>query len=119
VPPDHLLPERLEAALAVVYLIFNEGWGGGRVDLAKEAIRLSRALSEFDAGRVGVLGLLALMLLNDSRRAARFRDGEIVLLDDQDRSLWNRAADRRRSRTAAAGTRPAGRRPVRHSGSDR
>jgi RNA polymerase sigma-70 factor (ECF subfamily) len=89
VPPDHLLPERLEAVLAVVYLIFNEGWSRGRVDLAAEAMRLGRALAELMPDESEVVGLLALMLLNDSRRAARFRDGELVLLDDQDRSLWN------------------------------
>ncbi len=89
VPPDHLLPERLDAVLAVVYLIFNEGWGGGRVDLAAEAIRLGRALVELMPDEAEALGLLALMQLNDSRRAARFHDGELVLLDDQDRSLWN------------------------------
>jgi RNA polymerase sigma-70 factor (ECF subfamily) len=91
VPPDHLLPERLDAVLAVVYLIFNEGWGGGRVDLAAEAIRLGRALVELMPDEAEALGLLALMLLNDSRRAARFHDGELVLLDDQDRALWNEA----------------------------
>jgi RNA polymerase sigma-70 factor (ECF subfamily) len=89
VPPDHLLPERLEAVLAVTYLIFNEGWSVGRTDLAAEAIRLGRALTELMPDESEVLGLLALMLLNDSRRAARFRDGELVLLDDQDRSLWD------------------------------
>jgi RNA polymerase sigma-70 factor (ECF subfamily) len=89
VPPDHLLPERLEAVLAVAYLIFNEGWSVGRTDLAAEAIRLGRALTELMPDESEVLGLLALMLLNDSRRAARFRDGELVLLDDQDRSLWD------------------------------
>ncbi|HEV7639592.1 MAG TPA: DUF6596 domain-containing protein [Gaiellaceae bacterium] len=89
VPPDHLLPERLEAVLAVVYLIFNEGWSGGRGDLATEAIRLGRALSELMPDESEPVALLALMLLNDSRRAARFRGGELVLLDDQDRSLWN------------------------------
>jgi RNA polymerase sigma-70 factor (ECF subfamily) len=89
VPPDHLLPERLDAVLAVVYLIFNEGWGGGRVDLASEAIRLGRALVELMPDEAEALGLTALMLLNDSRRAARFAGGELVLLDDQDRSLWN------------------------------
>jgi RNA polymerase sigma-70 factor (ECF subfamily) len=89
VPPDHLLPERLEAVLAVVYLIFNEGWSGGRVDLATEAIRLGRALTELMPDESEALGLLALMLLNDSRRAARFSAGELVLLDDQDRSLWD------------------------------
>jgi RNA polymerase sigma-70 factor (ECF subfamily) len=89
VPPDHLLPERLEAVLAVVYLIFNEGWSGGRTDLAAEAIRLGRALTELMPDEPEPSALLALMLLNDSRRAARFHDGELVLFDDQDRSLWN------------------------------
>ena len=89
VPPDHLLPERLDAVLAVVYLIFNEGWGGGRVDLSAEAIRLGRALSELMPDEAEAIGLLALMLLNDSRRNARFRDGRVVLLDDQDRELWD------------------------------
>ncbi len=70
VPPDHLLPDRLVAMLAVVYLIFNEG---GRADLAAEAIRLGRALAELM--QPDVHGLLALMLLHDARRAARFRDG--------------------------------------------
>ncbi|MFL5840875.1 MAG: RNA polymerase sigma factor [Thermoleophilaceae bacterium] len=88
VPPDHLLPERLAAALAVVYLIFNEGYGG-RTDLAAEAIRLGRALAELMPDEPEVHGLLALMLLHDARRDARFRDGELVLLADQDRSLWN------------------------------
>jgi len=91
VPADHLLPERLDAVLSVVYLIFNEGWGGGRVDLAAEAIRLGRALVELMPDEAEALGLLALMLLNDSRRAARFHEGELVLLDDQDRSLWDEA----------------------------
>jgi RNA polymerase sigma-70 factor (ECF subfamily) len=89
VPAGHLLTERLESVLAVVYLIFNEGWGGGRVDLSAEAIRLGRALVELMPDESEPLALLALMLLNDSRREARFRDGELVLLDDQDRSLWN------------------------------
>jgi RNA polymerase sigma-70 factor, ECF subfamily len=91
VPPDDLLPERLDAVLAVVYLIFNEGWGGGRVDLAAEAIRLGRALAELMPAEAEAAGLLALMLLNNSRREARLRDGELVLLDDQDRSLWDEA----------------------------
>jgi RNA polymerase sigma-70 factor (ECF subfamily) len=89
VPSGYSLPERLDAVLAVVYLIFNEGWGGGRVDLASEAIRLGRALVELMPDESEALGLLALMLLNDSRRAARFAGGELVLIDDQDRSLWN------------------------------
>lgn len=89
VPPDHQLPDRLAAVLAVVYLIFNEGWGGGRVDLAAEAIHLARALTDLMPDEGEVLALLALMLLHDARRAARFRDGRLVLLDDQDRSLWD------------------------------
>jgi RNA polymerase sigma-70 factor, ECF subfamily len=91
VPPDEMLPERLDAVLAVVYLIFNEGWGGGRVDLAGEAIRLGRALVELMPDEAEAVGLLALMLLDHSRRHARFRDGELVLLDEQDRSLWDEA----------------------------
>jgi len=86
VPPDHLLPDRLVAVLAVVYLIFNEGYGG-RGDLAEEAIRLGRALAELMPYESEVHGLLALMLLLDARREARFREGELVLLADQDRSL--------------------------------
>jgi RNA polymerase sigma-70 factor, ECF subfamily len=89
VPPAHMLPERLDAVLAVVYLIFNEGWGGGRVDLAAEAIRLERALVELMPDEAEAVGLMALMLLNHSRRAARFRDGELILFDEQDRSLWD------------------------------
>ena len=88
VPPAHLLPDRLAAVLAVVYLIFNEGYGG-RGDLASEAIRLGRALAELMPDEPEVLGLLALMLLNDARRDARFADGTVVLIRDQDRSLWN------------------------------
>ena len=89
VPPDHLLPERLDAVLAVVYLIFNEGWGGGRVDLSAEAIRLGRCLVELMPDEAEAHALLALMLINHARTAARFRGGELVLLDDQDRSLWD------------------------------
>ncbi len=88
VPPAHLLPDRLAAVLAVVYLIFNEGYGG-RGDLAAEAIRLGRALAELMPDEPEVHGLLALMLVNDARRDARFADGTVVLLSDQDRSLWD------------------------------
>jgi RNA polymerase sigma-70 factor (ECF subfamily) len=88
VPPAQLLPDRLAAVLAVVYLIFNEGYGG-RGDLAAEAIRLGHALAELMPDEPEVHGLLALMLINDARRDARFADGTIVLLRDQDRSLWD------------------------------
>jgi RNA polymerase sigma-70 factor, ECF subfamily len=88
VPPAHLLPDRLAAVLAVVYLIFNEGYGG-RGELAAEAIRLGRALAQLMPAEPEVHGLLALMLLNDARRDARFADETVVLLRDQDRSLWD------------------------------
>jgi RNA polymerase sigma-70 factor, ECF subfamily len=88
VPPAHLLPDRLAAVLAVVYLIFNEGYGG-RGDLAAEAIRLGRALAELMPDEPEVHGLLALMMVNDARRDARFADRAVVLLRDQDRSLWD------------------------------
>jgi RNA polymerase sigma-70 factor (ECF subfamily) len=88
VPPAHLLPDRLAAVLAVIYLIFNEGYGG-RADLAGEAIRLGRALGELMPDEPEAHGLLALMLLNDARRDARFADGTVVLLRDQDRTLWD------------------------------
>jgi RNA polymerase sigma-70 factor (ECF subfamily) len=88
VPPDHLLPDRLLAVLAVVYLIFNQGYGG-RHDLSAEALRLGGSLAELMPDEPEVHALLALMLLHDSRRRARFRDGELVLLGDQDRTLWD------------------------------
>ena len=83
-PPPHLLRERLDAVLAVVYLIFNEGYGG-RDELAA-ALWLGRELVEMLPDDSEVRGLLAMMFLHDSRREARFRDGELVLLGDQDRS---------------------------------
>jgi RNA polymerase sigma-70 factor, ECF subfamily len=88
VPPAHLLPDRLAAVLAVVYLIFNEGYGG-RGELAVEAIRLGRALAELMPDEPEVHGLLALELINDARREARFAEGTVVLLRDQDRTLWD------------------------------
>ncbi|WP_049564298.1 RNA polymerase sigma factor [Nonomuraea sp. SBT364] len=106
VPGAHLLPDRLDAVLAVLYLIYNEGYGG-RVDLGAEAIRLGRVLAALVPGEPEALGLLALMLIHHARRRARFTgpdgadgadsadgadgaDGEdLVLLDDQDRSLWD------------------------------
>src|SRR4029077_216479 len=83
VPDDRTLPERLGAVLAVVYLIFNEGYGG-RVDLAAEALRLGSALAVLMPDEPEVHGLQALMLLDDARREARFEGGELVLLRDQD-----------------------------------
>jgi RNA polymerase sigma-70 factor, ECF subfamily len=99
-PADHLLPERLAAVLAVVYLIFNEGYGG-RGELAAEAIRLGGALAELMPDEPEVHGLLALMLLNDARREARFEGEELILLADQDRSRWD-AAQTVRGREALA-----------------
>ncbi len=98
VPPDHLLPERLASVLQVIYLIYNEGYGASagdeliRRDLSSEAIRLGRVLTGLMPDEPEALGLLALMLLHDARRDARVGyDGELVLLEDQDRSKWDRA----------------------------
>jgi RNA polymerase sigma-70 factor (ECF subfamily) len=88
VPPDHLLPDRLQAVLAVDYLIYNEGYGG-RLDLALEAMHLARVLAELMPDEPEVHGVLALMTIHHARREARFREGELVLLADQDRSLWD------------------------------
>ena len=118
VPPDHLLADRLAAVLAVVYLIFNEGYGG-RGDLAAEALWLGRALVELMPDQPEAHGLLAMMLLHDSRREARCRDGELVLLADQDRSLWDADADRPGSGGARPGVRPRWPRALRRTGGDR
>ncbi|MEZ5354212.1 MAG: RNA polymerase sigma factor [Bryobacteraceae bacterium] len=98
VPPRHQLGPRLASVQAVVYLVFNEGYsaaGGAsliRSALADEAIRLGRLLCELMPGEPENLGLLALLLLQDSRRAARTTpSGDLILLDHQDRALWNRA----------------------------
>jgi RNA polymerase sigma-70 factor (ECF subfamily) len=100
VPPDHLLPERLRAVLAIVYLIFNEGYGPPpRAELCEEAIRLGKVLAVLMPDEAEVFGLVALMLLHDARRAARLDEaGALVLLEDQDRQLWDeeRVAEGRR-----------------------
>ncbi len=88
VPSGDLLAGRVSAVLVVVYLIFTEGYGG-RADLAAEAIRLGRLLVELMPAEADVHGLAALMLIHDARRQARYADGELVLLADQDRSLWD------------------------------
>jgi RNA polymerase sigma-70 factor, ECF subfamily len=90
VPDAHLLPDRLDAVLAVIYLIYNEGYSG-RVDLAAEAIRLGRVLAALMPDEPEVHGLLALMMIHHARRRARFSGEDLVLLEDQDRSLWDHA----------------------------
>jgi len=93
VPPDHVLPDRLASVLAVVYLVFNEGYTRVRAELCAEAIRLGRMLVALMPDEPEPLGLLALMRLHDSRRATRVDpDGVLFLLEDQDRSQWDRDA---------------------------
>jgi RNA polymerase sigma factor (sigma-70 family) len=90
VPSAHLLPDRLDAVLAVIYLIYNEGYSG-RVDLGAEAIRLGRVLAALMPDEPEAHGLLALMMIHHARRRARFSGEDLVLLEDQDRSLWDHA----------------------------
>jgi RNA polymerase sigma-70 factor (ECF subfamily) len=99
IPPDHLLPERTVAVLGVIYLLFNEGYGATsgerliRADLCREAIRLARVLTALMPDEPEALGLLALMLLHDARRAGRVgAGGELVPLEEQDRSRWDQSA---------------------------
>ena len=87
-PAEHLLPDRLQTVLAVIYLIYNEGYGG-RVDLAAEAIRLGDLLATLMPDEPEVHGLLALTMLHHARRRARFVGEDLVLLEDQDHSLWD------------------------------
>jgi RNA polymerase sigma-70 factor, ECF subfamily len=88
VPEAHLLPDRLDAVLAVIYLIYNEGYSG-RVDLGAEAIRLGQVLAGLMPDEPEAHGLLALMMIHHARRRARFAGEDLVLLDDQNRSLWD------------------------------
>ena len=97
IPPPEALPERIDAVMAVIYLVFNEGYAATygdalvRADLCVEAIRLGRIVCELIPDHSEARGLLALMLLQDSRRATRLNsDGEIALLEEQDRTRWNR-----------------------------
>ncbi len=127
VPPDALLPERLDGVLRVLYLIFNEGYDASsgesliRRELCAEAIRLARVLAALMPDEPEVIGLLALMLLTDARRPARVGpDGELVLLEDQDRGLWDRSRiaegqHSRRRRAAGGSARPVPA-PGRHRG---
>jgi RNA polymerase sigma-70 factor, ECF subfamily len=92
VPPEHLLPERLRSVLATVYLVFNAGYGPPvRSDLCDEAIRLAAMLALLMPDESEVHGLHALLLFQDARRDARVRDGALVLLEHQDRSLWDQS----------------------------
>jgi len=98
VPEDHALPDRLDGVLRVLYLVFNEGYGASagdrliRRELCREAIRLGRVLGSLMPDEPEVLGLLALMLFHDARRETRTGpDGQLVLLEDQDRGAWDRA----------------------------
>jgi RNA polymerase sigma-70 factor (ECF subfamily) len=114
VPPEDVLPERLEAVMAVIYLIFNEGYSATsgtalvRADLCAEAIRLGRILHELIPENSEARGLLALMLMHDARRDARLtREGDLVLLEEQDRARWHPGQIREGLALTAASMSPA------------
>jgi len=118
VPPDEALADRLDAVLVVVYLVFNEGYSASfgprlvRNELTDQAIRLGRMLVELLPSHAEPKGLLALMLLHDSRRATRLDDaGDIVLLDEQDRARWDRAQIAEGAALVEAALRESGRPP--------
>ena len=118
VPPDEALAERIEAVMVVVYLVFNEGYAASfgarlvRHELCEQAIRLGRMLAELLPTHAETKGLLALMLLHDSRRATRLDDaGDIVLLDEQDRARWDRAQIAEGAALVEAALRESGRPP--------
>ena len=118
VPADDALAERLEAVMVVVYLVFNEGYSASfgarlvRHELCEQAVRLGRMLVELLPAHAEPKGLLALMLLHDSRRATRLDDsGDIVLLEDQDRTRWNRAQIDEGTALVEAALRAGGRPP--------
>ena len=121
VPADHELPERWDGVLTTVYLMFNEGYTATagpdltRPILAREAVRLARLLVRLQPDDAGALGMLALMLLQDSRRAARTdEDGRAILLPDQDRSTWDRDAVREGVELLGEALRRSGERPHRY-----
>lgn len=110
IPTADALPERLAAVLAVIYLIYNEGYGG-RGELAPEAIRLCRVLLALLPDEQEVRGLLALMLLQEARRDARFNGDDLILLGDQDRSLWDSAMIREGLQALQGARGPGGKGP--------
>ena len=110
VPGANVLPDRVDAVLAVIYLIYNEGYAG-RVDLAAEAIRLGQVLAGLIPDEPEVHGLLALMLMHHARRRARFSGDDLVLLEDQDRTLWDADQIAQGQRALAHAVRLGGRGP--------